>query len=526
MNRRQRNYARKLAHTKRLGIESLEARIALSAEPYFTHAAGFFDSSFSLGLSADPGLEIRYTLDGSVPTASSDLYSSSISIDTTSTVRAAAFVGNAIDSNVSTSTYLFLADVLYQDGSGLPATWGSKGDTNYVFDPTLVTTYSETQLIADLKSLPTIALTVDPNDFLGLYEGNEPGLDQKYPVAVEMFDDQGVHFTVDAGILRKGNTSLTAAVGKANFRLYFDEDYDSDNDKLEYELFGPDAAQEFDKIGLKGGGGQDGWGHDNTGFSDPTYIRNAMVASIYNEIGGTAPHSSFAHAYINGHYWGLYQLEERPDEHFAEEYFGGGDDDYDFVNHDSTSEPAWQGLLDAIVLANDADDYSQITSLIDIPSFADYVISNIYSLNQDWWPNWTATKNTDGGLWQFHSWDGDRTFRGNFPQIGLNGLEGNPAYISNTLYSNFDEFKLDFADRAQKHLYGDGFLSADQPVNLWDDLSDSIEDAIRPESARWGDGRIPQADRTASNPWTTQSETDWQDSISNVSSTYLQTNGP
>ena len=47
-------------------------------------------------------------------------------------------------------------------------------------------------------------------------------------------------------------------------------------------------------------------------------------------------HGTFVHLYINGYYWGLYNVVERPDEWFASEHFGhllstSGNDD-DFVN--------------------------------------------------------------------------------------------------------------------------------------------------------------------------------------------------
>ena len=36
---------------------------------------------------------------------------------------------------------------------------------------------------------------------------------------------------------------------------------------------------------------------------------------------------------MNGLYWGMYYLHERPDDRFAESYLGGDKDDYDVIKH-------------------------------------------------------------------------------------------------------------------------------------------------------------------------------------------------
>lgn len=494
-----------------LGFECLEPRLALSAQPLFDHSSGYYDTSFNLQITGPGGIgvTVHYTLDGSVPSASSPTYSSPISIATTTPVRAVAIKNGLADSLVTTRSFIFLNDVLDQNGSALPSNWGGAGTANYVLDPTVVSNNSST-IINDLKSLPVVSLTIDPSDFIDAYSGTV-----RPPVVVEMFDDQSNFFSIDAGIQRQGGTSLGADYGKATFRLYFDEEFGPEN--LEFPLFGDNGALQFDKLGLRGGG-QDGWGNDSV--TSATYLRDRMVADIQNEFGGAAPHGRFVQTYINGLYWGLYQLQERPDEHFAEAYFGGDDDDYVFINAMSTSvDPGysdWLALLDAI---GDGD-YSIIDGMMNLTSFADYCLANAYSQNSDWLPNWAATLNVAAnGKWEFHSWDGDRTFTSNLlsgPGPGLN----NPRTIFSAL-KILPEFRLLLADRAQMHLYNGGFLSGTATSDAWSDLAAEIDRAVVSESARWGAGRTPQADRTSSNPWATQTHQDWSDEVESVDSTYF-----
>lgn len=89
--------------------------------PQFTQAGGTFTQPFQLGLSAsEPGAEIRYTLDGSVPTATNGmLYTSPILITTTTRVRAVTIVEDRV-SRISGTSFIKLAPELVGYTSPLP----------------------------------------------------------------------------------------------------------------------------------------------------------------------------------------------------------------------------------------------------------------------------------------------------------------------------------------------------------------------------------------------------------------------
>lgn len=63
-----------------------------------------FETSTSVSMSAGSGAEIRYTLDGSTPSASSTLYSSAITLTATTTVKAIA-IKDGVTSSVANKTF-------------------------------------------------------------------------------------------------------------------------------------------------------------------------------------------------------------------------------------------------------------------------------------------------------------------------------------------------------------------------------------------------------------------------------------
>ena len=85
-----------------------DAPAAAVATPTFSVEEGAYTTAQSVELScATDGATIYYTLDGSVPTESSTVYSSAIAVATTTTIKAKAFKGEDA-SSVATATYTII----------------------------------------------------------------------------------------------------------------------------------------------------------------------------------------------------------------------------------------------------------------------------------------------------------------------------------------------------------------------------------------------------------------------------------
>src|SRR6185295_16388789 len=106
--------------------------VAIVQDVSFNVSGGVFNGPFGLVLSTPtPGSTIRYTIDGSEPTASTGtLYGSPLTISATRYIRAAAFKAGALPAKTKSRTYLFTSD-------------------------------------AGILSLPILSIGIRPNDWLG-----------------------------------------------------------------------------------------------------------------------------------------------------------------------------------------------------------------------------------------------------------------------------------------------------------------------------------------------------------------------
>ncbi|MBL7219448.1 MAG: lamin tail domain-containing protein [Phycisphaerae bacterium] len=459
----------------------------------FDHDRGFYTEPFNLVISSDTaGAQIYYTTNGTSPLlsdgsihADATLYTAPISITTTTVVRAVAVKPSYAPTNTDTHTYIFLEDVLQQPANpdGFPPDW--KGTlANYAMDSRVVNhaTYGAT-IMDDMRAVPTISIVTSVEDMFGvtgIYSNpRSQGADWEKPASVEWINTDGsTLFQVDAGVQIVGGASRSEATKKHSFRLVFKGMYGPTT--LDYPIFDDTDVDEFNTITLR------------AGFNDrisSTLLQDRWAAERQLAAGGLGGHGSFAHLYVDGLYWGLYNPVERPDDAFAANYLGGDKDDYDAYNIEGLNagtSAAWN-LLHS--LANNAvANYAAIEGMLDMTAFCDYLIVNQYGGNWDWpQNNWWATYNReDDGKWRFHSWDAEGCLRG----INDNRVEQTGSALG-SLYSKLrivPEFKQLFADRVHKHMYNDGVLTLEANVAWLDAAEAAIFEAVVGESARWGDG--------------------------------------
>jgi len=332
------------------------------ASPEFSRNRGFYDGPFSLTIATEtPGALIYYTLDGSAPydmerdVPKGMLYTGPILVSGTTCLRAVAVKQGWMPSKIETHTYLFLEDVITQpnDPPGYPSAWGPycqrEGNAigDYEMDPEITQDPDYQDLVKDaLLSIPTMSIVTDvdnlfskvedPNSggiyiFTGTPVGNVPGQGWERPVSVEFFNrDRSEEFQVDCGLrLQGGHSRLAEKSPKHSFRLVFKSKYGPP--KLDYPLFGDDAATRFNTITLRGGfcNAWHHWSPDQRNRAQ--YIRDTWAKDTQLDMSNLSGHGLFVHLYLNGLYWGLYNPTERIDREFAASYYGGDDADFDVI---------------------------------------------------------------------------------------------------------------------------------------------------------------------------------------------------
>jgi len=298
---------------------------------------GFYSSTFSVHLSSpQSNAQIRYTTNGSEPAQNSgNVYSGSITISTTTVLRAAAFLSGYQDSPVSTYSYVFLEDVIDQPATipGFPngvtrSTGGGSAVLDMAMDPSIVNEYSN-EILDSMTAIPTMSITADLDDIFG-GSGFYFGSDVERKVSMEILSPSG-NEQIDVGAQGHSHDRLKRSL-RLNFRTEYGNrewktSFFQDNAPLNADSF----TDKHRTLVLRAGNNRSwarSWNPDKTAYTIDELYRSSYVAMT-----GGGSRGTFVHLYLNGVYWGVYNVVERPDEQFASEYYGGDDDDWFFTNH-------------------------------------------------------------------------------------------------------------------------------------------------------------------------------------------------
>lgn len=521
------------------------------------------------------GAAIRYTLDGSEPTLSNGYtYSSPIYIDQTTYLRAAAFKSGWLATNVDTHTYFFLDDVITQSADGSPPPgWPPAGySTNgqymdYGMDPDVVNnlTYADSIKPA-LMAIPTFSIVTNLDNLvdagIGIYvNAGEDGIGWERPASLELiYPDGSEGFQINSGLRIRGGKSRGDWY-QHSFHVFFRGEYGDAT--LEYPLFGDEGVDEFNKIDFRIGMGPS-W-TNNWESHLFTFVSELFTRDMQGQMNQPFTRTRYYHLYLNGQYWGIFQTQEYPNPYYAVSYLGGEEDDYDIIRVEWPDVVAKSGNLDAyedlwnitnqIAAASNESTrfnlYQQLQGkdpdgsrnlaydvLMDFDNYIDYMLDVFYAASIDGPVSWLDGENThnwfvirnrnsDDGFkffqhdaefsMGFYSDDGstyymtpniDRT--GPFP-CGYEGFHKfNPQWLHQQL-AVCEEYRLKFADRAQKQLFNNGAGTPTVAGSMFTNRADQIDLPVIAESARWGDCM-------RGSPYT---RTHWLDAVNWITDTYI-----
>lgn len=512
-----------------------------TATPYLSVPHGIYEEPFELSvLCDDEAAKIYYTTDGTVPSdKNGKRYSSPLKVSGTMVLRVVAMNDTLHASEVVTATYLFLDDVMRQQGvpEGYPEEWGkyatrsgyAKGD--YEVDPEMTADAHFCELMKEgLRSLPIVSLVTDPAHFFnkvedeqtgGIYiytgapSGSGVGRGWERPVSFELFDAEGIHdLQVNCGVkLHGGHSRLPEKSPKHSLRLVFRDEFGPG--KLRYPLFGIDEPAKHNAVVLRTAF-CNSWHHQDSDQREiAVYSRDMWAKHTQKAMGHLTTNGMYAHLFINGLYWGMYNPTERIDDDFCDAHLGGKKEDYDVikveeygVKHvvmaDAGSLDKWNEMF---ALADNAADMAtyyrlqgldaegnrdlSLEPLLDVENFVDYMLINYYGGNTDWDShNWLAVRNRVKANEGFHfiCWDTEHILKSvNDSRLGTK-TSLSPTALFHKLMEN-RLFERYFIDRVQKHCYDNGLLTPHLSAQRWLALDAIIDTALYCEQARWGDYR-------------------------------------
>ncbi len=273
------------------------------------------------------------------------------------------------------------------------------------------------------------------------------------PVHLEYFEQDGnLGFSQDAGLRIHGGKTRIAA--QKSLKLYARKEYGTK--AFNYKLLPAKENEKYKRFILRSSMGS---------WNDESIIKDVLTSEITKNMDFESQSHQAVIVYINGEYWGIQNLRDRIDDHFLESEYPINADSVDIIGGNynlvfSGSNQHYIALL-AYIETHDLsqpEHYAYLLTQIDISSYIDYQIAEMFFANYDWPGNnmklWRPQTTTGKWRWIFYDLDaGLRNYERNmFQHCTLNDADvswPNPAestFLFRNLLKN-ELFKQAFSDR-------------------------------------------------------------------------------
>lgn len=425
---------------------------AISYVPYADIKSGIYDSNKEFKVTLTGSGKIYYTLDGSEPTTSSKVYSSPLTIKKTTVLRIMSKEAGKLSSDVNNYSYIL--------------------DTSHKT--------SVMSLIIDSKKLNKV--------------NNNTSLNSKVQERgyVDYFDKEGEGFSINVGLKLFGGS--TRSYKKKSYEIKFKKKYG--DAKLKYKVFKNVDSSVFDSLVLRTGS------QDEFQYNDQrTVIKDVVATSLMGKYTDVDVQDYVPIVlYINGKYWGIYFIREKVDETFVSNHYNvkATKTDTSILRIDgevkSGTDKKYNSMISFInsnSLSN-SKNYEKIKEQIDIQSFSDFWIGEIYTANYDILnTRYFSNPLVDNGKWKYIFYDIDsgffRTTQNTFNEYtnpsGMGSWNFPTVLLRNMMKSS--EFKSTFLERLSYNLNNTwAYKNVEKRI---DEVIDEIgKDEFKKNAERWG----------------------------------------
>lgn len=366
--------------------------------PVFSVEGGWFEDEVTLELTSSSG-DIYYTLDGSIPDENSFLYEGPITM---------------INRSDEDNYYLCMEDTAAENSyipefnvdkaTVVKAIAISETGKSDVASNTFFVGLNE----EDYEKLPIMAISFAPEDFYdyesgihrigsvartfwGKIDGEKvhvhgevanygmKGKSWERDATIEFFTaERDKVLKQDVGIRIHGGYSVN--LNQKSFNLYAREEYDG-SEFFNYDFL--KNGNSYNKLVLRNGGSED------------TYL--SKMRDVFNQDLGRGravgtQDSVPCVVFLNGEYWGLYNLQEKACDNYVWNHYGVSEEDVTVIklkrgeyvpadDEDSVYAKEYADLVDFVINSDmsDEDDYRYVESRIDIQSLIDCYVLKIYT---------------------------------------------------------------------------------------------------------------------------------------------------
>lgn len=180
----------------------------------------------------------------------------------------------------------------------------------------------------------------------------------------------------NSGLRLHGNSSRIFP--NRSFRLYArKEEYGAK--EFNYPFFPNYSQNKFKRIILRSSGNDTQW----------TMFRDAFTQIASKNLNVDIQESQPSIVFINGEYFGIYNIRERIDKKYFKEIYGIPEDSLDYIKRNIVKNGSYTpyNKLVSYVKNNplkNQDNYTHVSHLMDIDNYTDYNIAEIYFGNIDW----------------------------------------------------------------------------------------------------------------------------------------------
>ncbi len=410
--------------------------------PLFSEKGGIYNSVENIKLTLTGNGTIYYTTDGSTPSKSSKVYNGPIFLSKTTVVKAISYENNKLFSPVITNTYV----------------------------------------INENHTIPVMSISLKQTNFNSV-QSNSWNDDLEVAAYAELYEN-GKSFSLPCGFKLFGGT--TRGLKKKSFALKFKKAYGASS--LNYQVFENRNFSKFETLVLRSG---------STDY-ERTYFRDSFMTSMLEDLNTVEVQAYKTVAlYINGQYWGLYDIREKIESEFISNRYNVSKENVNItrIDYDVTcgSKTWYRDIVNFVKNNNMATqgNYEKAKEKIDVTSLIDFWVVTTYTTNNDIVnARFYSHPDIDNGKLKTIFYDQDwalYNYNKDYFNFITSATPMSRLQIETTLLRNLmknDEFKKTFVERIS---YIMNNILTDEKLNKkLDEFYNYLKPEMEREQTRWG----------------------------------------